>query len=584
MTSVTIPNSVTTIGSGAFSFCSGLTSVTIPNSVTSIGGGAFSCCSGLTSVNIPNSVTTIGDDAFYGCSGLTSVTLPNSVTTIGYSAFYGCSGLTRIDSYINHPAEVMMGNGAFSGVPTGTCELYVYEDTEQEYRSTARWKDFNIIKHLPNYTVSISPFFQHVRGADDLTQELAIEISNHINFSAMQFYLTLPEALTLATDEYGDYDAWLDAGRKSRNHTVQIEPKGGNRYLVLISSATNNTFKGTEGALLHLVVKLKDARHRQVGDFELTCSDIELAEADETQHITDVASEPLTIRLSYIVGDANADCSVDVADYVCTSNRILGRSSATTVFDDAANANRDETISVTDLVAITNIALELRPVEIYPEWLPGASMRAPAVLPQGDDYEVTAATAQALPDGLTQVAIATDNARPIAAMQFDLTLPEGMTLVQTGVTDRSATLTTDSETTAPGKARVIVASFGTDEIAAGQGDVLTLTLQGQAKRGAVLSIDGVTMAERDLTTHRGNRLTLDISGTTGVDDTGRVTRIYADDGKLVIDSATGGSARLVCLDGRSMTLSVSAGHNVYTVPTGGIVIVTHNGIAKKLKL
>ena len=579
---MTIPNSVTTIGGGAFSGCSGLTSVTIPNSVTTI-GGAFYDCSGLTSITIPYSVTTIGGGAFSGCSGLTSVTIPNSVTSIGEVAFDGCRGLTRIDSYINHPAEVWMGNSVFYGVLTCTCELYVYEDTEQEYRSTAQWKDFNIIKHLPNYTVSISPFFQHVRGADVLTQELAIEISNRINFSAMQFYLTLPEALTLATDEYGDYDAWLDAGRKSRNHTVQIEPKGGNRYLVLISSATNNTFKGTDGALLHLVVKLKDARHRQVGDFELTCSDIELAEADETQHITDVASEPLTIRLSYIVGDANADCSVDVADYVCTSNRILGRSSATTVFDDAANANRDETISVTDLVAITNIALELRPVEIYPEWLPGASMRAPAVLPQGDDYEVTAAVSPT-PDGLTQVAIATDNARPIAAMQFDLTLPEGMTLVQTGVTDRSATLTTDSETTAPGKARVIVASFGTDEIAAGQGDVLTLTLQGQAKRGAVLSIDGVTMAERDLTTHRGNRLTLDISGTTGVDDTGRTTRIYADDGKLVIDSATGGSARLVCLDGRSVTLSVTAGHNVYTVPAGGIVIVTHNGIAKKLKL
>ena len=477
-----------------------------------------------------------------------------------------------------------MGNSVFSGVPTGTCELYVYEDTEPEYRSTAQWKDFNIIKHLPNFELAFAEALQHIRGSSDVSYESVIEMNNRRAISAMQFYLTLPEALTLATDEYGDYDAWLDAGRKSRNHTVQIEPKGGNRYLVLILSATNNTFKGTEGALLHLVVKLKEARHREVGDFELTCSDIELAEADETQHITDVASEPLTIRLSYIVGDANADCSVDVADYVCTSNRILGRSSATTVFDDAANANRDETISVTDLVAITNIALELRPVEIYPEWLPGASMRAPAVLPQGDDYEGTAATAQALPDGLTQVAIATDNARPIAAMQFDLTLPEGMTLVQTGVTDRSATLTTDSETTAPGKARVIVASFGTDEIAAGQGDVLTLTLQGQAKRGAVLSIDGVTMAERDLTTHRGNRLTLDISGTTGVDDTGRVTRIYADDGKLVIDSATGGSARLVCLDGCSMTLSVSAGHNVYTVPAGGIVIVTHNGIAKKLKL
>ena len=90
MTSVTIPNSVTSIGEYAFLGCSGLTSVTIPNSVTSIGGGTFGGCRGLTSVTIPNSVTSIGDRAFYGCSGLTSVTIPNSVTSIGNKAFLDC--------------------------------------------------------------------------------------------------------------------------------------------------------------------------------------------------------------------------------------------------------------------------------------------------------------------------------------------------------------------------------------------------------------------------------------------------------------------------------------------------------------
>ena len=91
-----IPNSVTSIGDGAFAYCSGLTSVTIPNSVTSIGGYAFSGCSGLTSVTIPNSVTSIGDWSFASCSGLTSVTIPNSVTSIGGAAFRGCSGLTSV--------------------------------------------------------------------------------------------------------------------------------------------------------------------------------------------------------------------------------------------------------------------------------------------------------------------------------------------------------------------------------------------------------------------------------------------------------------------------------------------------------
>ncbi|MDR0475374.1 MAG: leucine-rich repeat domain-containing protein [Treponema sp.] len=84
------------IGDYAFLDCSGLTSVTIPNSVTSIGGSAFSNCSGLTSVTIPDSVTSIGERAFYYCERLVSVTIPDSVTSIGDNAFGSCTGLTRV--------------------------------------------------------------------------------------------------------------------------------------------------------------------------------------------------------------------------------------------------------------------------------------------------------------------------------------------------------------------------------------------------------------------------------------------------------------------------------------------------------
>ena len=96
LTTITIPDSVTSIGEWAFNNCSGLTSVTIGNSVTYIGEWAFSDCSGLTSVTIGNSVTSIGDRAFLGCRSLTSIAIPNSVTSIGDSAFSGCSGLESI--------------------------------------------------------------------------------------------------------------------------------------------------------------------------------------------------------------------------------------------------------------------------------------------------------------------------------------------------------------------------------------------------------------------------------------------------------------------------------------------------------
>jgi hypothetical protein len=96
LTNITIPDSVTRIGGGAFSDCSGLTNITIPDSVTSIDYGTFSGCSGLMSVIIGNSVESIGNGAFYGCSGLTSITIPASVTSIGAYAFSDCNGLTSV--------------------------------------------------------------------------------------------------------------------------------------------------------------------------------------------------------------------------------------------------------------------------------------------------------------------------------------------------------------------------------------------------------------------------------------------------------------------------------------------------------
>ena len=93
----TIPNSVTIIEFAAFRDCTGMTSIDIPNSVTGIGWCAFSGCTGLTSIDIPNSVTSIGNYAFSGCTGLTSIDIPNSVTIIASDVFLNCSGLTSID-------------------------------------------------------------------------------------------------------------------------------------------------------------------------------------------------------------------------------------------------------------------------------------------------------------------------------------------------------------------------------------------------------------------------------------------------------------------------------------------------------
>ena len=96
LTSITLPEGVTSIGDSAFYFCSSLTSITLPEGVTRIGNSAFYFCCRLTSITLPESVTIIGSWAFASCSGLTSIILPESVTIIAGWAFHSCSNLTSV--------------------------------------------------------------------------------------------------------------------------------------------------------------------------------------------------------------------------------------------------------------------------------------------------------------------------------------------------------------------------------------------------------------------------------------------------------------------------------------------------------
>ena len=163
LTSIQIPNSVTSIGVYVFYYCSSLTSVEIGNSVTSIGYGAFYNCSSLTSIEIPNSVTSIGYYAFEDCSSLTSVEIGNSVTSIGYCAFWGCESLTSIE--IGN-SVTSIGEGAFDwcySLTKITClatnppaivsttfsnysaELYVPTGCKAAYEVADNWENFNNI-------------------------------------------------------------------------------------------------------------------------------------------------------------------------------------------------------------------------------------------------------------------------------------------------------------------------------------------------------------------------------------------------------------------------------------------------------
>ena len=176
-----IPNSVTSIGSSAFKYCTGLTSITIPNSVTSISEFAFKGCSGLSSIVvekgnttydsrdncnaiietatntlvagckntvIPNTVTFIGEYAFKDCTSLTSIIISANVTVIGWAAFAGCEALSAV--YIYATAVPEIDEYVFKDNAYGR-KIYVLSSLVDSYKKAEDWSDYaDAIEAIPN--------------------------------------------------------------------------------------------------------------------------------------------------------------------------------------------------------------------------------------------------------------------------------------------------------------------------------------------------------------------------------------------------------------------------------------------------
>ena len=296
LTSVTIPSSVTTIGGYAFRNCSGLTSVTIPNSVTSIGDYAFEECSSLTSVTIPNSVTSIGNSAFQGCSGLTSVTIPNSVTSIGSSAFGWCKGLTSMTI----PNSVTSIGGAAFSHCSGLTSVTIPNSVT------------SIGKRAFEYCYSLTDVFCYAENvptteADAFKSASISSATLHVPAASLSSYQT--------TEPWSGFGTIVALSNQCATPTIafangKLTFECETEDVEYVYSFSSDAFRTSSGSDIPLAGVL----HVSVYATKDGCADSDVATID--------------INLSDMLGDANGDGEITIADITTLINTILGNGNA----------------------------------------------------------------------------------------------------------------------------------------------------------------------------------------------------------------------------------------------------------------
>lgn len=346
--SLTIGSNVSAIGQYAFSETS-LTTIELPLSVTSIGNYAFANCDKVTYLNTGNGLEQIGRSAFYNCTSLVTATLGVKVNVIGTNAFAGCSMLTTLNVNMPDPTQVAVTTSSFEGVNKATCRLCVPRGSLDAYINAPVWQDFQNISDV-SQGYSLQMDFE--QQGYSRTALLNFGLANEDEVTALQCDIVLPQGMSIETMG-NSYLVEINEERRGRDHNVTVNKTGADTYTILLSSPSGKAFKGNTGTLMTIHLDIEDV---DAGYYYIFARNASIAKpSSEMLYLNDMSLQ-INIMHRYLLGDANGDGEVDVADYVVTANKLVNKP-VVAFYDDAADVNRNGGIDIGDLVGIIQRAL-----------------------------------------------------------------------------------------------------------------------------------------------------------------------------------------------------------------------------------
>ena len=551
LTRVTLPSSLKRIGKGAFAACNQLTSVTLPAALDSIGDYAFASCTALETVMLPANVVKVGRGAFMRCTALTTLEVqqPSRLQQLDATALLDCPALATVklgDALLTLGERSLAGTGIQQLDLTGSTSLNEVGDWAMVKTPVTQAKLPSSVKNVGDGVFLYDAALDEATLGGNLTQ-----------LSDYMFAGTGLTALDMTgVSSMGDY-ALYNTDRMTVVELPATVTWLGTRSMAGMIGMTEITSNATQ------VPDLGENVWQGVNQpsIPLTVP----AEALDRYKEAEQWKEFL-FDAGWLMGDVNLDGEVNIADVNVIVRIIQGHE-----YDEGtmmrADVNGDLEINIADINVIIRI-------------IQTGSAKSPAHVNVNDQLHLDDVAMR--PGEERTLAVTLDNASDYNALQCDIILPDGLSLVNSRVDRNHTSETCDLDEST---SRTVLYSAQTthfDEDCA----VLYITVKADnaLAHDSQILLSNIVLADGDDVAWHAADCTAQVTNSTGIEDLNAMAdHVWVEGHTLCIDSRLDGTAQVNAINGTMRSFLITAGVNRYELEAGFYVVVL-NGKSHKIAI